>query len=58
MLIRRLQKRRFDGCASVDLTIVQASNQPLDKSRIDGGNRRIDSYIDYLKKKLILLILL
>ena len=32
---QRLRKRRFDGCASVESTIVQASNRRLDKRRID-----------------------
>ena len=38
-LIRRLHKRRFggffEGCTSIELTILQAFNRWLDKRRID-----------------------
>ena len=43
-LARRFHKRQFDGCTSVDSTIV--------KRRIDGYNCRIDGYIDYFKKSI------
>ena len=40
--IRTLLKCGFDNCTSVDLAVVQASNQRLYKRLINGYNRRID----------------
>ena len=45
--IRRFQKRQFDSCTSVESKIVETLNRRI--------HRRMEGYIDYIKKVLIFL---
>ena len=54
VLIPRLCKRQIDNRTIVDSTVAQASIQRLYKRRFDSCNCRIDGYIDYCQKSIMI----